>query len=251
VVAWGVIALVTIVPLLALVLVALTRGVGLAPTPGNWTMQNFRDALDARFLGALGRSLLLAAAAATAGVLLGSAVAAFRRRRFGRIAGVAVLLSFAVPGSTLAVAMLLGYGNALRDTLLLILVAYVAKLWAVGHRAIAGSAGNLSPDLLFAARSSGASPVAAVRTVVVPLLRPALLGAWVLVFLLAFHELTMSSLLYGPGTDTLAVAILNLQQLGDVPVSSALAVILTVPLLVAAVPLLVMGRLPRRAVGPG
>jgi iron(III) transport system permease protein len=85
--------------------------------------------------------------------------------------------------------------------------------------------------------------------VVVPLLRPALFGAWVLVFLIGFHELTMSSLLYGPGTDTLAVAILNLQQLGDVPVSSALAVILTVPLSLAAIPLLVLGRLPRRLLG--
>ncbi len=88
-------------------------------------------------------------------------------------------------------------------------------------------------------------------TVVVPLLRPAIVGGWLLVFLIAFHELTMSSLLYGPGTDTVAVAVLNLQQLGDVPVSSALAVILTLPLIIAAVPLLATGRLSRRLLGNG
>jgi iron(III) transport system permease protein len=86
---------------------------------------------------------------------------------------------------------------------------------------------------------------------VVPLLRPAIAGGWLLVFLIAFHELTMSSLLYGPGTDTVAVAVLNLQQLGDVPVSSALAVILTLPLVVAAVPLLATGRISRRLLGNG
>jgi iron(III) transport system permease protein len=247
---WALIALTTVIPLVALTLVAFTRGVGLAPVPANWTLSNFAEALDGRFLGALGRSALLALLAATAAVLLGAMVAAIRNR-FGRLAGVAALISFAVPGSTLAVAILLSYGTALRDTLLLILIAYVAKLWAIGHRSIAGSVGNIAPELVFAARSSGASILTAMRTVVAPLLRPALVGGWVLVFLFAFHELTMSSLLYGPGTDTLAVAILNLQQLGDVPVSSALAVILTVPLLATAIPLLVVGRLPKRLLGTG
>jgi iron(III) transport system permease protein len=250
-VAWALIALVTVFPLVALILVALTKGVGLPPTPANWTLGNFAEALDSRLLGALGRSLLLAVAAATLSVVLGGAVAAFHKRRFGRLAGLAVLLSFAVPGSTLAVAMILGYGSVLRDTLFLILLAYLAKLWAVGHRSIAGSVGNVPRDLFLAARNSGASAFISLRTVVVPLLRPALFAAWVLVFLIGFHELTMSSLLYGPGSDTLAVAILNLQQLGDIPVSSALAVILTLPLLLAAVPLLVVGRLPRRFLGTG
>jgi iron(III) transport system permease protein len=247
---WAVIALATVVPLIALILIALTRAPGLAPVPENWTLGNFAQAFDGRFLSALGRSALLAVLAATSAMLLGAMVAGIRNR-FGRLAGIAALLGFAVPGSTLAVAVLLSYGSALRDTLTLILIAYVAKLWAVGHRSIAGSAGNISPELVYAARSSGASIGTALRTVIFPLLRPALAGGWVLVFLFAFHELTMSSLLYGPGTDTLAVSILNLQQLGDVPVSSALAVILTVPLLVGAIPLLVVGRLPKRLMGTG
>lgn len=248
---WGLIGLTTIFPLIALVLVAITSGVGLAPTPGNWTLAHFGEALAGRNLAALGRSLLLAGLTATLAVVLGSGVAALRRRRFGRATGVAVLLSFAVPGSTLAVAVLLAYGSLLRDTLLLILIAYLAKLWAVGHRTIAGSVANLPDDSVRAARGSGASAPTTMLTIVVPMLRPALIGGWALVFLIAFHELTMSSLLYGPGTDTLAVAILNLQQLGDVPVSSALAVILTLPLLVLSIPLLVMGRMPRRIVGTG
>jgi iron(III) transport system permease protein len=249
--AWAAIVVVTIFPFVALVLVALTRGVGLSPAPGNLTLGNFREALEGGLLGALGRSLSLAVVAATLCLLLGAAVAALQRRRLGRIAGLAGILAFAVPGSTLAVAMLLSYGNAMRDTLLLILVAYVAKLWAVSHRSIAGSASGLSPEATRAARSSGASGMTAVRTVVVPPLRPALIAGWLLVFLVAFHELTMSSLLYGPGTETVAVAVLNLQQLGDVPVSSALAVILTLPPLLAAAPILALGRLPRRFLATG
>ncbi|MBA2254556.1 MAG: hypothetical protein H0W07_05545 [Chloroflexi bacterium] len=52
----------------------------------------------------------------------------------------------------------------------------------------------------------------------------------------------MSSLLYGPGSATLAVVVLDQQQLGDPTVTSALGVLLTLLVLVAALPLLVMRR---------
>jgi iron(III) transport system permease protein len=148
------------------------------------------------------------------------------------------MLTFAVPGSALAVAVLLAWGPWLRDSLLIILVAYLAKFWALAHRSAAGSIDNLDRDLVRAARSSGAGPLLVLQRILGPLLRPALGAAWLLVFLFGLHELTMSSLLYGPGTATLAVVTLNLQQLGDVTVTAALAVMLTLPGLAAAVPLL-------------
>lgn len=122
----------------------------------------------------------------------------------------------------------------------IILVAYLAKFWALGHRPIAASLGMVASDLVRAARVNGAGAGVALWTIVVPLLRPAILAAWLLVFLFAFHELTMSSLLYGRGSETLAVVVLNLQQLGDAGVTSALAVILTLFVLGAAVPALLV-----------
>ena len=41
----------------------------------------------------------------------------------------------------------------------------------------------------------------------------------------------MSALLYGPGSETLAVVILNLRQIGDVTVTAAMAVMLTLVML--------------------
>lgn len=237
---WAYLALSTLVPLVALVLIALTRAVGLPPVPSNWTLANFGEALSGRAIAALGRSFVLALVAATTVVLLGGLLVALERRRFGRRLGTVAVLAFAVPGSALAVAVLLAYGPWLRDTMLIILVAYLAKFWALGHRPISGSVDTLPPDLYRAARISGASAWVALRTVVLPLLRPALAGAWLLVFLFALHELTISSLLHGPGTDTIAVIILNLEQLGDVSVTSAIAVLLTSVVLLAATPLLVI-----------
>jgi iron(III) transport system permease protein len=62
------------------------------------------------------------------------------------------------------------------------------------------------------------------------------------VFLFALHELTMSSLLYGPRTATLSVVVLNAQQLGDPTVTAALAVLLVGLIAVVAVPLALLGR---------
>jgi iron(III) transport system permease protein len=53
----------------------------------------------------------------------------------------------------------------------------------------------------------------------------------------------MSSLLYGPGTATLAVVVLNIQQLGDPTVTAALAVLLTGLVAVAAIPILIGRRI--------
>ena len=63
-------------------------------------------------------------------------------------------------------------------------------------------------------------PIDALRSVVWPALRRPAAAGWLIVFLFALHELTMSSLLYGPGTAPLAVVVLDVQQLGDPTVSA-------------------------------
>jgi len=236
----GAIALATIVPLAALVLAALTRATGLDPVPANWTLDNFAAALDGRFLGGLAHSVVLAVAAATVVLVLGAVGVAARHGR-SRVLGTAITLGFAVPGSALAVAVLLAYGGLLRDTLAIILVAYVAKFWALGHRQLAGSVDRLPGDHVRAARASGAGAADAFRSVVVPTLRPSIIAAWLIVFVFALHELTMSSLLYGPGNATLAVIVLNVQQLGDPTVTAAMAVLLVGVVALAAIPLALIG----------
>jgi len=141
--------------------------------------------------------------------------------------------------------VLLAYGGWLRDTLAIILIAYVAKFWALGQRQVAGSLERLPADLVRAARASGAGPIDVFRSIAGPILRPALAAGWLIVFLFALHELTMSSLLYGPRTATLAVVVLNAQQLGDPTVSAALAVLLVALIGIVAVPLALVAR--RRA----
>ncbi|GAC1657505.1 MAG: hypothetical protein NVS9B1_15350 [Candidatus Dormibacteraceae bacterium] len=233
----------TAIPLLALVLTALTRAPGLPPTPSNWTLDNFRQSFGGIAGAGLGHSLGLALLSASAVLLMGGLVVALGRRGIMRPVGTAITATYALAGSGLALAILLAYGPLLRYSLALILIAYLAKFWALGHRPIAGSADRLPPEFLRAARAAGATPLTGLRTVVIPLLRPALAASWLLVFLAALHELTISSLLYGPGSETLAAAVLNLQELGDVTITAALAVVLTGLVLAAGGLLLLVRRL--------
>lgn len=234
--------LVTLIPLVAILLTALTRAVGLPPVPANWTLANFAQALDQRLLDALANSLLLGVLAASIVVPLGALLAVLGRRPRLRPLRSAATVGFALPGSALAVAVLIAYGDWLVDTLAIILVAYVAKFWALGQRQVAGALDRLPPDSLRAARASGAGPLDVLRSIAAPLLRPSLLAAWLVVFLFAVHELTMSSLLYGPTSQTLAVVVINASELGDPTVTSALAVLLLGLVAVIAAPVVVLGR---------
>jgi iron(III) transport system permease protein len=214
-------------PLLALLSAAVTRAIGLPSTPDNWSLDNFVAIMTPRTGQALGRSLLLALAAASILLVLGAVTAALGRTRSGRSVGVMTTLTLVLPGSTLAIGFLIGYGRWLADTVAIILLAYLAKLWALAHRPISAAVDRLPSAGLQAARVSGAGFATALATVVVPLLRQALLAAWGLCFVTAVHEVTMSSLLYGPGSETLAVVVLNSADLGGVGVTAALSVLVT------------------------
>jgi len=236
------------VPFVVLVADAFTRAPGLSPTPSNWTLGNFTAAMAGETVPALLRSLALAAAAALLIPAMSLAVVAAGRGLRGPL-GTAVTLAYAIPGSALAVGVLIAYGRWLTGSALLILIAYLGKLWAIGHRPVAAAAARLDPALTHAARASGAGPGAAWRVTALPGLTPALAAGSALVLILASHELTMSSILYGPGTQTLAVVVLDQQQLGQVGATSALALVLGVPPLLAGL-LLARGRRPVPARAP-
>jgi iron(III) transport system permease protein len=246
---WLYLALGVGLPTLALIAASITRAIGLKPTPSNWTLDNFSALATPASAQQLAHSLELAVAAAFILVVLGAIVALLARTVHGRALLGLTTLSLVVPGSTLAVGLLLAYGRWLDGTLTLILLAYLAKLWALASRPISGAVDRLPPAEVHAARTSGAGPLAALRTVVVPALAPAVAGAWLLVFLTALHEVTISSLLYSTHSETVAVALLNSQELGDIGQTAALSVSLTALVLLAALPMAALLRMAVRRRG--
>ncbi len=217
-----------VLPLVSLAATSLTRAAGLAPVPANWALTNYAVGLDATALASLGRTVVLASGAAVIVMALAGVVVGFggeARRRLGT----ALTLGFAVPGTALAIGVLIAYGQWLGGSAAIILVAYLGKCAALGYRALASGADRVAPELGQAARASGADPTTVFRTITAPMMATGFLAAGGLVLLFALHELTMSSILYGARTETFAVVVLNQQQLGDIGVSAALALVLTLP----------------------
>jgi iron(III) transport system permease protein len=223
-------------PLAAVVLTALTRAYGRPLGADNLGLENFRLVLFQ--LPAVWRaarnSLLLAASAATICVGLALAVAYLRERRRIRGGGLLetlVTLPFAVPGTVLALAIVLAFlkpvlGFRLYNTLWIILVAYVARFLALALRPVAAALVQLHPALEEAARASGASLWRSLADVTVPLLRSGLLAAWVLAAVPALTELTLSVLLWSAGNETIGVMAFNLHEEGKVLLSAALATLI-------------------------
>lgn len=219
----------------------------------NLTLGQFTTVLgkgDTR--AALLHSALLATISATLIVVAGLGIAFLRRRGRGSPRVATTLsrmaeLPYAVPGSVLALALLLSFSQEVRfifvdyvtvtvsflGTLWLLLVAYVVKYLAFGVRSADNAIVAVDPTLEEAARISGAGPGRAFLDVSLPLARPALMAAWILAFLPAATELTMSVLLAGPRSQVLGTLLFELESYGNPPAAAVLGCI-ALALVVAA-----------------
>jgi iron(III) transport system permease protein len=81
-----------------------------------------------------------------------------------------------------------------------------------------------------AAHVSGAGWLRTLWTIWLPLLKPALVAAWFLVFMPVMSELTMTVLLTGPGLETIGSLIFQLQEYADASGGGASVLALTVVL---------------------
>jgi thiamine transport system permease protein len=95
----------------------------------------------------------------------------------------------------------------LEQTLAIILLAHIYYNMAVVIRLVGGFWANLNPRLTEAARVLGASPPRAFWEVTVPLLRPPLFGASILIFLFTFTSFGVILILGGPSFSTIETEI--------------------------------------------
>ncbi|MBN9609717.1 MAG: hypothetical protein BGO26_13105 [Actinobacteria bacterium 69-20] len=234
---------VSLFPLLGLISIAITKVYGESPVPAHWSFEHLATALQGDAISGFLRSLLLAVLTATILVVAGVLAGRLGLRRGGRALGALIAVPYAVPGSAVAIAILLTFSKFLYGTIAIILVAYLSRFWALAQQPIGAALSQLSPEPALAARASGASAWRAWWVSVWPAIRPSMLAAWLLVFLYSLHELTVSSLLYVPGTETIGVVVLNAEEGGDLATTSAIALWLTIVILLCAVPLIVSRRL--------
>jgi len=225
-----------VLPIVALLMVSLSPlWTGLF-RPASANLSNFHYVLfDYRMTQtAIANSLFVAVVGATLGVALGGLQAYFVRRRRTRLSALVepvLSLPLGIPGIIIGLGFLiLLIRTPLYTTIWIIIVACVAHFFPLAMRNISAMLLSINPELEQSARASGATWLQAMRFIMIPLLRPALIASWLLLFVILVRELGASILLYAQGTETISVAlvILSEQNFGYV---AALAVIQVVLLL--------------------
>src|SRR6185295_18394897 len=94
-------------------------------------------------------------------------------------------------------------------TLWLLLIAYLTVFLPLGVRTIAGVMLQIDKTLEECAEMCGAPWAYRMRTITMPLLRPGLLAAWLLLFIASVRELGASILLMGPSSKVITPAIVE------------------------------------------
>ena len=131
-------------------------------------------------------------------------------------------------------------GLVLTGTVALLIYAYIIRFLTVSFNTGSGGLRNISPSMDAAARSLGATPRQVVRRIHIPLLRPSLAIATLLVFVDVMRELPATLILRPFNFETLATRVYRLAS--DERLAEASTAALTI-VLVGLVPVLLLNRL--------
>ncbi|MBN9241261.1 MAG: iron ABC transporter permease [Mesorhizobium sp.] len=234
--------LVLALPLMALIWMAATPFVGPVSVAAlkNMTLANFRAVLTApTYLTLVTNTLTVSIFAATAAMLITGVAGwlAARRQFGGRLIDQLATAPLIFPGIVLGVAAIdlsLRLPFALYGTIWLIGIAYLIRYMPYGMRYAYSGVLQLHKELEEASAVSGAGLIGTFLRIVAPLLSPALMAGWLFIFLIASRELSIAVLLSGPRSQVIAVAMLDLWQNGQAGELSALGLLWTVLMVVAA-----------------
>ncbi|HEX5514227.1 MAG TPA: iron ABC transporter permease [Gammaproteobacteria bacterium] len=195
-----------------------------------WVWQNSAE-LDSHYISLLLHTLELGTIAALATVVLAVLLAYAKRAERDPLTQRAVAsatVGYAMPGSVLAVGIMLSFtwidnriaawlgtgGQWLTGSVLALILAYITRFMAVAYGAVDSSLEQIRPVLNDAARLLGARPMEVIRRVYIPMLRPGLLTAALLVAVDVMKEMPATLLLRPFGWDTLSVRIFELTSEG-------------------------------------
>ena len=241
---WVILFFMLAAPFFALLAGALVPAYGVPLTFKTMSLHAFEEILfrQAVTRTAFVNSLSLAGATAL-GLLVVTMLAAYaltrRKDAASRIVSGLIEIPYSLPGIVMAVSFILVFAApipflrvSLYGTIWIILIAYFSSFFAVSLKPVVSAFHQLDPALEEAARLSGAGFFRRLADIIVPLIAPAAGASVILVFLIACNELTISALLWSAGTQTLGVAIYNLDDSGSSDLASALSVLVVVMVVV-------------------
>jgi iron(III) transport system permease protein len=248
-VCWTYVVLSVFLPLGALVLTSFQRFATVIMSQSIFTLANYQSALQMGALGsALENSLLLGLVVATVAVPLVSVLVWVVYRGNvpgGRLIEALVMFPQAVPRLVFGLGLLWAWlyiPIPIYGTLWLLGIAYLTVFLPLGMRTMAGVVLQVDRGLEECARVCGASWIYQMRTVTLPLLRPGMVAAWLLIFIAGVRELGVSVFLMGPNAKVIAPSIVNSWLSSSSELSAAMALLQTATVFIAVAILFAVAR---------
>jgi iron(III) transport system permease protein len=218
-----------------------------------FTTRHWTDALGrTAVLTSLRDTVVVGVVSATIGVVASALVSYIvtRTHWHGRqLLDMVAWAPWAVPGLVMSLGFLWAFvWLPIYGTLWVLVLVFVARGLPVGSRFFTSTMVQIGAELEESARIHGASWLRTFWRIWVPLLRPAILGAWILLFVIAVRVLDLVVLLAGPGARMLAVDIFFWTVTGRQEAASVLALLQTALVLGGyVIARLLLGRAPQQA----
>ena len=196
---------------------------------GGYAIEFYAETMETAYFDYAYNSVMLAAWAAVvttiAGIVLAYGIRLSPRRAMRGLAEFAAI-GYAVPGAVLAVGIMitLGYfdnmidaasrkllniplGLLISGTATALVVCYAIRFLALGYRTVDSGLSRITPSIEGAARALGASPARALIRIHVPIMRPSVITAALLVFVDTMKELPLTLIMRPFNFDTLATFV--------------------------------------------
>ena len=153
------------------------------------------------------------------------------RSRYRALLDFFAFLPHAVPGiifgvGALFIALFVLKGLPLYGSLTLLAIVYVVDRLSFCTRILNSSLIQIHQELEEAAMTCGAGGLQAARSVLVPLIWPAILHGWLWMALITYRELTVATILFTPDNMTLPVVVWNMWAGGNLGMASATTLIM-------------------------
>lgn len=249
--AWGFHLITLVLPVSALIASSLVHGVGQELNVSNLTFENYRQALFAQeaIRNAFVTSFNLTLASSIVIMILSLFLAYFlswQKGLLSRCLQVASELTYALPGIILGVAMILFFlkpipilNISIYGSIWIIFAAYISNFLALCLRPALSGFAQIDRSMDEAAKVAGAGFLTRMRTIIAPLVAPALMAGGILVFMNALNEIQVSILLVSSSTRTIGPMIVFLEEGGSSALAAAVGclIVMIIFLLMACISL--------------
>lgn len=224
-------AIALLLPLYPVALAAVSKVFGRYEVT-NFTLDYMREVMATPMLRrGVFNSIMLAFGGATLACFWAFAIAYLvqRTKMRGRYAlDFVAYLPISIPSIVLGLALLWGYLgtpvlSSLYGTHWILLLAFVTVTLPFAMRTVSASLMQIDPELEEAGRMHGAGVLLIWRRVLFPLMRPGLIAAWTLLFIMIVREVGASILLYTTDTVVLSVLVVDSWNSGALGLVAAMS----------------------------